>query len=55
MEKQSPHSKRHQEQQGPASLQVEGPSAGYTLEELGQPTRSDNAHETMPKEKWQTK
>lgn len=36
---------RHEEQQGPASLQVEGPSAGYSLEELGQPVHSQNAEE----------
>ncbi|HYF91083.1 MAG TPA: hypothetical protein VD969_02430 [Symbiobacteriaceae bacterium] len=38
---------RHEEQQGPAGFQVEGPSAGYSLEELGQPARSQNAREVM--------
>jgi hypothetical protein len=36
-----------QEQQGPAGFQHEGSAAGYTLEELGQPTRSQNAEEVM--------
>lgn len=42
---------QHEEQQGPASMKTEGPSAGYTLKELGQPIHSKNAQETMPKEK----
>lgn len=37
----------HQEQQGPASLQVGGPGAGYSLKDLGQPTQSQNAEEVM--------
>lgn len=38
---------RHEEGQGPASLQQSGPAAGYSLKELGQPTRSQNADEVM--------
>lgn len=38
---------RHEEGQGPASLHQSGPAAGHTLEELGQPTRSQNAEEVM--------
>jgi len=34
---------------------VEGPSAGYSLKELGQPVHSQNAEETMPREKPKTK
>jgi hypothetical protein len=40
-------SQRHEEQQGPASLQVGGPSAGYSLKELGQPIHSQNAEAVM--------
>lgn len=40
-------SNRHQEGQGPASLHQPGPAAGHSLEELGQPTRSQNAEEVM--------
>lgn len=55
MDEKSRRNQRHEEQQGPASLRVEGPSAGYTLKELGQPIHSQNAQETMPKQKRQTK
>lgn len=33
---------QHQEQQGPASLKQEGPGAGYSLKDLGQPVRTTN-------------
>lgn len=41
------HPIRHEEGQGTSSLQTGGPVAGHTLEELGQPTRSQNADEVM--------
>jgi hypothetical protein len=46
---------RHEQEQGPASMKTEGPSAGHTLKELGQPIHSQNAAETMPRERPKTK
>jgi hypothetical protein len=42
-----PSSKRHEEGQGPASLHQQGPAAGASLKDLGQPTRSQNADAVM--------
>lgn len=41
---------RHEQQQGPASLQQEGPAAGHTLKDLGQPVQTTNDYKPFAQE-----